>query len=126
MIIIKKFIKKDKINKSIKKYLDSDYSKLTDKLKEIEDICNAAVKNISTDPKRLFTIDDKKELNSKATKDEDGKYSCAECPNGFLEDELTVDHIKPWSLGHRTVLSNAQLLCRSCNSKKGNKYFIYS
>jgi len=33
-----------------------------------------------------------------------------------------ADHIKPWSLGHLTVLSNAQLLCRSCNNEKGNKF----
>lgn len=116
--------KKDKINKNIKKYLDSDYAKLTNKSKEIEDICIAAVKGINTDTKRLFTIDDKNELISKTTKNRDGKYPCADCHNGFLKDELTVDHIKPWSLGHPTVLSNAQLLCRSCNSKKGNKYFI--
>ena len=40
----------------------------------------------------------------------DGRY--------FTDDELTVDHIEPWSKGGRTVLSNAQILCRPCNSKK--------
>ncbi|WP_415272122.1 HNH endonuclease [Candidatus Pelagibacter sp. Uisw_121] len=116
--------KKDIINKNITKYLKSDYSKLTDKSKEIEDIIITTVKNISTDPKRLFTVDDKKNLLRDTQKNDDGKYPCCDCPNQFLEDELTVDHKKPWSKGGPTVLSNAQLLCRPCNSKKGNKYFI--
>lgn len=116
--------KKDLINRNIAKYLRSDYSKLTDKSVEIEDIIIALVKNISTDPKRLFTIDDKKELLNNTQSDDDGKYHCNSCPNLFLEEELTVDHVKPWSKGGPTVLSNAQLLCRPCNSKKGNKYFI--
>ena len=38
-----------------------------------------------------------------------------------FEEELTVDHIVPWSKGGRTELSNAQLLCRACNSRKGNR-----
>ncbi|MBR6190264.1 MAG: HNH endonuclease [Prevotella sp.] len=33
---------------------------------------------------------------------------------------MIVDHKCPWSLGGRTELSNAQLLCRACNSRKSN------
>ncbi|MBO6143951.1 MAG: HNH endonuclease [Prevotella sp.] len=32
-----------------------------------------------------------------------------------------MDHKKPWSLGGRTVLTNAWLTCRACNSRKGNR-----
>ena len=32
-----------------------------------------------------------------------------------------MDHKDPWSKGGRTELSNAELLCRPCNIKKGNK-----
>ena len=39
----------------------------------------------------------------------------------FFEEELSVDHVKPWSKGGRTELSNAQLLCRPCNIKQGNR-----
>ena len=35
--------------------------------------------------------------------------------------ELVIDHIEPYSRGGETVADNLQVLCRSCNSKKGNK-----
>lgn len=34
-------------------------------------------------------------------------------------DDLTLDHIWPWSLGGRDTEDNLRTLCRSCNSKKG-------
>ena len=34
-------------------------------------------------------------------------------------NDFTVDHVKAWVKGGRTSLENAQLLCRSCNSRKG-------
>ena len=108
------------INSRIAKYLKSDDAKLTDKAKEIEDIILAIVNHISVDDKRLFSQDDKLELLRKGTSKGD-KYECATCGRWFTEDELTVDHIEPWSKGGRTVLSNAQRLCRPCNSKKGNR-----
>jgi hypothetical protein len=111
---------KSEINLSIKRFLKSDAAKiLSDKAKEIEDIIQAVVKGISVDPKRLFTDDDKNELLAKV-KPEDEKYPCAMCGKIFLPEELTVDHVEAWSRGGRTVLSNAELLCRACNSKKGN------
>jgi len=108
------------INSRIMRYLKSDDAKLTDKAKEIEDIIQAVVKGISVDDKRLFSQDDKLELLRKATS-ENGKYACAICGRWFADDELTVDHIEAWSKGGRTELSNAQLLCRPCNSKKNNR-----
>lgn len=32
---------------------------------------------------------------------------------------LTLDHIRPWSLGGPDTFENLQTLCRPCNSKKG-------
>jgi len=111
--------KKDKINDRIEKYLKSDVAKLTSKSKEIEDIIKIVVNNISVDSKRLFDLDDKIKL-LKELKKKNNKYPCKTCEQHFFEDELQVDHIKPWSLGGRTVISNAEILCASCNSKKGN------
>lgn len=112
---------RDAINKSIKDFKKSDAWKLIpDKAKEIEDRIQAIVGGISVDPKRLFTPDDKAELLTKLTA-VDGKYECNRCKQHFYPDELTIDHVQPWSKGGRTVLSNAQLLCRACNSSKGNK-----
>jgi len=114
-------VNKDKINSKLYKYLNSNDSKITNKTKEFEDIIQAIVNNISVDEKRLFSLDDKKELirliYPNSQKD---LFNCQICNNEFDQDELTVDHKMPWSKGGRTVLSNAQLLCRSCNSKKGN------
>lgn len=43
-------------------------------------------------------------------------HRCLHC--GSTEN-LTLDHIHPFSLGGREVLDNLQTLCRSCNSRKG-------
>lgn len=45
-------------------------------------------------------------------------YCCAEC--GSTED-ITVDHIVPLSREGSDELNNLRLLCRSCNSRKGNR-----
>ena len=108
------------INREIAKFLKSDAAKLLNKETEYRNIILAIVEGISVDPKRLFTEDDKLELLRQATP-QDGKYECKQCHRYFYPDELTVDHIEPWSRGGRTVLSNAQLLCRPCNSAKGNR-----
>ena len=48
-------------------------------------------------------------------------YQCAFCKS---KEHLSIDHIKPEALGGKTILENLQVLCRSCNSKKGIKYEI--
>lgn len=45
-------------------------------------------------------------------------YECAEC--GATE-QLTVDHIIPISKGGTETLENLRTLCKSCNSKKGDR-----
>lgn len=45
-------------------------------------------------------------------------YRCVECGNN---DYLTLDHIIPFSKGGKTEKDNLRTLCRSCNSKKGNR-----
>lgn len=45
-------------------------------------------------------------------------YECACC--GSTED-ITIDHIIPLSKGGDDELNNLRLLCRSCNSRKGDR-----
>ena len=117
---------KDEINRRLKKFRKSqDYKLIDNKEQETEDIILTVVQGISVDPKRLFTPDQKGELVQQYLADPDrhdgNKIRCEDCKQFFFEDELTVDHVKPWSKGGRTELSNAQLLCRPCNSKQGNR-----
>lgn len=113
---------KDDICKDCNTFIRSEGYKLsTTKEKDIEAMILGIVGNLRVDPKRLFTADDKTELLSSLTPDDCGLFECDDCHQHFAADELTVDHIKAWSTGGRTVLSNARLVCRACNSRKGNK-----
>lgn len=114
---------KDAIYKEVNDFMKSEGYRLSDsKESDIEAVILGIVGNRRVDPKRLFTQDDKKQLISEMTPDADGLYECNVCRQHFRVDELTVDHKTPWSLGGRTVLSNAQLLCSACNSRKSNKF----
>ena len=113
---------KDEISKECNAFLKSEGYKLSaTKDQDIEAMILGIVGNLRVDPKRLFTADDKKELLSQLIPNEQGLYECDDCHQHFAADELTVDHKTPWSKGGRTVLSNARLVCRACNSRKGNK-----
>lgn len=113
---------KDAICKDCNAFIKSEGYRLSpSKEEDIEAMILGIVKNLHVDPKRLFTEDDKAKLLAEVDPDEQGLYECKNCHQHFAADELTVDHIKPWSKGGRTVPSNAQLLCRACNSEKGNK-----
>lgn len=48
------------------------------------------------------------------------KFQCPQCGNNTLE-ELTIDHIVPVSKGGSDDVENLQILCKSCNSRKGNR-----
>lgn len=111
---------KDAIWKDCNAFIKSDGYKLSpSKEADIEAMILGIVKNMRVDPKRLFSQEDKAILLSEA-KCEDGLYECSNCHQHFRADELTIDHVTPWSMGGRTELSNAALYCRPCNSSKGN------
>ncbi len=113
---------KDDICKECNAFIKSEGYKLSpSKDKDVEAMILGIVGNLRVDPKRLFTSDDKAELLSNLTPNEQGLYECDECHQHFAADELTIDHKKAWSKGGRTVLSNARLVCRACNSRKGNR-----
>lgn len=43
-------------------------------------------------------------------------WQCVRCG---CADDLTLDHVWPWSLGGADTEDNLRTLCRSCNSSKG-------
>ena len=43
-------------------------------------------------------------------------WKCVTCG---CPDDLTIDHVWPWSKGGTSEAGNLQTLCRPCNSSKG-------
>ncbi len=51
---------------------------------------------------------------------------CGACARDNLrKSDLTVDHIVPIRRGGRNSRQNAQVMCLSCNSKKGDAVNLY-
>ncbi len=65
---------------------------------------------------RTFDDDDKMLVYEKQN------HECAMCKRIFAYVDMAGDHIKPWSKGGKTELSNLQMLCKDCNSKKSDMY----
>lgn len=66
------------------------------------------------DDKRVFSAEQRRILwNS------DTVQKCTSCKKTLMWDDFTVDHIKAYTKGGKTVLKNAQLMCHRCNSSKG-------
>ena len=51
----------------------------------------------------------------------DTTQKCAKCRRRLAWEDFTVDHIVSHVRGGTTRLDNAQLMCRSCNSRKGGR-----
>jgi hypothetical protein len=47
--------------------------------------------------------------------------NCERCNKPLSWEDFTLDHVDPHSKGGRSRLENAALMCRSCNSSKGNR-----
>jgi predicted restriction endonuclease len=50
-------------------------------------------------------------------------FSCVQCGASPAKNQkviLHIDHIKPWSKGGKTEISNLQTLCQDCNLGKSN------
>lgn len=48
-------------------------------------------------------------------------FACVECG---ADQDLTLDHIIPWSHGGPDTVGNLRVLCRSCNSSRGNRVAV--
>jgi hypothetical protein len=68
------------------------------------------------DHQRAFTIEQRRLLWHS-----DDQKRCPKCRKPLSWSNFTIDHIKPHALGGKSILSNAALMCRSCNSRKGNR-----
>ena len=63
----------------------------------------------------------KDEIFKKAC-DSEGNYCCAECGKKSVTKALfQIDHKIPMAKGGLSVIENLQLLCRTCNLRKGDK-----
>ena len=69
-------------------------------------------------------------MNSKQKKsktqqliERDGLICCL-CKKFQLEDQLTIDHVRPRSKGGSNRMINLRLACLECNQKRGDKPFL--
>jgi 5-methylcytosine-specific restriction endonuclease McrA len=49
----------------------------------------------------------------------DESKRCPNCNDVLTWDNFTIDHINPFARGGRSSLKNADLMCRTCNARKG-------
>lgn len=68
------------------------------------------------DAQRGFTVEQRRILWNTAA-----QRKCSRCSKVLTWTDFTIDHIDPHSKGGRSKLENAALMCRPCNSKKGNR-----
>ena len=68
------------------------------------------------DDQRGFTVEQRRLLWHS-----DEKKRCPKCRKPLAWTNFTIDHIKPHALGGQSTLTNAALMCRSCNSRKGKR-----
>jgi 5-methylcytosine-specific restriction enzyme A len=53
---------------------------------------------------------------------ERNNYQCQSCGKVAQDTKLTIDHITPLAKGGSNDISNLQILCRSCNSRKKHSF----
>ena len=69
---------------------------------------------------RAFSDKVKREVYTK----QGGVCAEAACPTKariFKLDEMEADHIDPWHSGGKSTMTNCQMLCKSCNRRKGGE-----
>lgn len=68
------------------------------------------------DPCRCFSEVQRRIIWSSAK-----KTRCCRCNKVLTWKTFEVDHVKPYSKGGKTDISNSALICKMCNAKKGNR-----
>lgn len=100
-----KYRKTERYKKSHKKYEQSPKGK-----QALKNVCHRRRGNLKNAGK--FTAQEWEEIKQKFN------YRCAMCGK---KRKLTQDHIRPLTKNGLNIKENVQPLCKSCNSKKGNK-----
>ena len=67
---------------------------------------------------RLLSLRTFDEADKRTVYERQGR-KCAICGKAFAYEDMAGDHVVPWSKGGRTKLENLQMLCVTCNLKKG-------
>lgn len=112
------------------RHIQTEIDKLEGELKYSNDKNNIEYENRALNTLSLHDLSKIKPERAREIKDKiyekynfKGMYYCKAC--GFkspLKALFQIDHIKPLSKGGLTEVANLQLLCRTCNKKKSDKY----
>ncbi|MFA6330358.1 MAG: HNH endonuclease [Candidatus Micrarchaeia archaeon] len=82
------------------------------------DVFNPIKKEPERDPRRNFSQTQKNEIWDRQR----GRCAGSHCEQSTLLRSAThYDHIIPWEIGGRTIVSNGQALCTTCHSLKTHK-----
>ena len=100
----------------LKKYHGTYSKKVFHRLMKKSSTLRSSLKRRSKDYEVLFscTLFELREMLYNAY----GK-KCKYCKKKLLVDNIVCDHVTPISHGGASVASNLQLICKSCNVKKG-------
>jgi 5-methylcytosine-specific restriction endonuclease McrA len=106
-------------NAELTKLTAASRSDRTDDLKWRKDFYTKTitdhVKPVELDPCRTFTYEQRLTILEKQG------WVCKSCKCNLSPSDAETDHHYPHARGGKTKLENAQVLCRSCNAKKGAK-----
>ena len=79
-----------------------------------------AVAELSTSPfSRILERRNRRDIPAPVRREVMERDGC--CRHCGAVDDLSIDHIVPFSRGGQDTVENLQVLCRPCNSKKGAK-----
>jgi 5-methylcytosine-specific restriction endonuclease McrA len=106
----------DKFLPKLSKYHGTHSKKVFHRLMKKSSTLRSSLKRRSRDYEVLFscTLFEIRQMLYKAY----GK-KCKYCKKTLLVDNIVCDHVKPISHGGASIMSNLQLICKSCNIKKG-------
>ena len=103
----------------IQERLNSETNLFTQGLSEVHKLTKPP-KRTDTDPKRIEKK--KRKYVSDEIKEAVYERDNGACKSCGAKEELQYDHIIPFSKGGSDEIDNLQILCRSCNLAKSNKY----
>lgn len=98
-------------------YLFEKQDNVTFGKKKLEDLSLHQIGKVNPDYERKL-----RDAAFKKSKNEKGEYVCAKCGRTDKSRRpFEVDHIVPLNEGGKSVPENLQILCHSCNAKKGDR-----